>query len=236
MDVDLVPRQSVTPFHRSNQAVAIETMNYEQWRSELFGHPPDCDPVSLEHSPEFYAVPPNQAFDFVDHVLIDQDVHAMFSKEQLGNGIKTIYSNSCSELPFLYTTECDQLRRLKGIRNLINLYRNYFERYCTAPVVSVGNDQTDGAMGYICYMLWDDFVLYPGNATPSMISAAVDVMETALESHNENCLVSAIHGLGHWASDVPEASTVLKQWLRRPTTKNTEILQYARSATDGMIL
>lgn len=211
-------------------------MNYEQWRHELFGHPPEVDPVSLELSSDFYAVPPYQAFDFVDRVLLDREVHSIYSKDQLGNGIKTIYSNCCSDLPFLYTTECDEDRRLKGIRNLVNLYRNYFERYCTATVESVGNGQSDGPMGYICYMLWDVFVLYPGNATPAAISAAVNVMRTALDSRNDNCLASAIHGLGHWKFDVPEASTVLNQWLRRPTTQNPNILQYARTATTGMIL
>ena len=211
-------------------------MNYEQWRDELFGHPPDIDPVSLEHSPEFYSVTPNQAFDFVDRALVDPSVHSMFSKDQLGNGINTIYSNSCSELPFLYTTECEEDRRLEGIHNLVNLYQNYFERYCTAPVISIGNDQTDGPIGFICYMLWDVFVLYPGNATPSMISAAISVMRSALGSRNDACLASAIHGLGHWAFDVPEAGAVLKHWLQKPTTENPEILQYARTATTGMIL
>jgi hypothetical protein len=211
-------------------------MIYDQWRDELFGHPPDIDPVVFVYSPEFYAVPPDQAFDFVDRMLVDPDVHTMFSKDQLGNGINTVYSNCCSDLPFLYTTECDEERRLKGIRNLVNLYRNYFERYCTAPVVSIGNDQTDGPMGYICYMLWDVFVLYPSNSTSSMIDAAIDVMRSALQSRNDNCLASAIHGLGHWTDDVPDAAIVLTDWLTKPTTQNLEILEYARTATSGMIL
>jgi hypothetical protein len=211
-------------------------MNYEKWRNELFGQPPDMDPVTFEHESDFYSVPPNQAFDFVDRVLVDSEVHSLYCKDQLGNGINTIYSNCCSDLPFLYTTECDENRRIKGISNLANLYKNYFERYCTGTVKSIGNDQTDGPMGYICYMLWDVFVLSPGNATPAMISAAINVMRSALGSHNDNCLASAIHGLGHWAVDVPEAVTVLKQWLRKPTTTNLEILEYARTATSGMIL
>ena len=211
-------------------------MNYEQWRNELFGHSPDIDPVVFEHTPEFYSVPPNQAFDFVDRVLVDPEVHSAFSKDQLGNGIHTIYSNCCSDLPLLYTIECDEDRRIQGIANLVNLYRNYFERYCTGTVKSVGNDQTDGPMGYICYMLWDVFGLYPGNATSSMTSAAIHVMRTALDSHNDNCLASAIHGLGHWTCDVTEASTILRQWLGRPTTKNREILRYAQTAATGMIL
>lgn len=211
-------------------------MTYEEWRNELFGQPPGIDPASLEHSSDFYSVESIRAFDYVDQMLVDRDIHSLFSKEQIGNAIYTVYSNSCCDLPFLYTTKCDEERRARGIRNLVNLYQNYFERYCKAPVVSIGNDETDGRFGFICYMFWDVFVLYPGNASPLMQSAAVDVMRTGIDSHNDNCLASAIHGLGHWVIDVPEASVILRQWLRRPTTKNNQIIQYAKAATSGMIL
>ena len=73
-------------------------MTYKQWRSELFGQAPEVDPVMFEHSPEFCAVPPDQAFDHVDCMLNDPDIHSLFDKTQLGNGINTIYSNSCSDL------------------------------------------------------------------------------------------------------------------------------------------
>lgn len=214
----------------------MTSMTYERWRDELFNHPPETDPVELDHSQEFYEVPSVQAFDYVDRVLLDEEAHALFTKEQLGIGINTIYSNCCSDLPFLYTTDCDEPRRLVGTQNLVHLYRNYFERYCTASVGSIGNDHLDGRMGFICYMFWDVFVLYHGNASPAMTSAAIGVMSEALRSHNDNCLVSAIHGLGHWALDVPEAASVLKQWLRKPTTLNPEVIEYARAATTGMIL
>jgi hypothetical protein len=212
-----------------------DTMTYEHWRSELFGQPPEIDPVVFGHSSEFYALPPDLAFDYVDRLLNDPDVHSLFEKTQLANGIKTIYSGNCSDLPFLYVTECTEDRRIKGIRNLCNLYRNFFERYCLTPVRSIGDGAEDDPMGFICYMFWDVFVLYPGNGTPGMIAAAVDVMRGVLESSNDNCLMSAIHGLGHWVSNVPDAETALKLWLKRPTTRNLEVLKYARRATTGMI-
>ena len=81
----------------------------------------------------------------------------------------------------------------------------------------------------VVQMFWGVFVLYPGSASPAMTSASLNVMRAVLDSHNENCLASVIRGLGHWALDVPEASSVLRQWLRRPTTKNEEIIQYART-------
>lgn len=87
-------------------------MEYNQWRNELFGHPSDSDPVSLERSEEFYAVKPIHAFDFVDRVLLDPDVHQLFTKDQLGNGLNTIYSNCCSDLPRQCNTQnairCDR--------------------------------------------------------------------------------------------------------------------------------
>jgi hypothetical protein len=210
-------------------------MTYEQWRSELFGQLPEIDPVVFVHSPAFYDTPPDEAFNHVDHLLNDPDVHSLFDKTQLGNGIMTIYSSCCSDLPFLYTTAGDESRRIKGIRNLSSIYKNFFERYCQSPVPSIGNDQADGPMGYVCFMFWDVFVLYPGNSTPGMISAAVEVMRGALESPNDNCLISVIHGLGHWARHVPDAVTTLERWLARPTTRNPEVLEYARTAITGRI-
>jgi hypothetical protein len=249
----------------------MSALEYEQWRDELFRHPPDSDPSTLEPIPlkrlwwiswifqrrrirvsrivgyvlerseDFYDVTPTQSFDFIDRVLLDPDVHDLFTKDQLGNGIYSIYSNLCSGLPFLYTTECDEAecdedRRVLGIYNLVNLYKNFFERYCTSSLVGIGNLQVDGQMGYVCYMFWDIFALYPGNATPKMQSAAISVMRSVLDSCNDSCLASAIHGLGHWASYVPEAVLLLNRWLAKPTTKNQDILNYARSATTGKIM
>ncbi len=211
-------------------------MNYDEWRKELFDQPPEANTVFVERSVEFYSVAPNQAFDFIDQMLVDGELHTLFSQEQIGNALETVYSNCCTDLPFLYTKECEEERRVKGIRNLVYLYHNFFERYCKSPIASIGNCVGDGKIGYVCYIFWDTFVLYPGNATPPMISAAIDVMRTALNSRNDNCLASAIHGLGHWATDVPEARDVLNQWLRRPTTNNAQVMQYARVATSGMIL
>lgn len=211
-------------------------LEYDRWRDELFGHPPDIDWMSVERSDEFEDVAPDRALDFIDRILSDPEVHQLFTRDQLGNGINTIYNYCYGDLPFLYTTECDEDRRVTGISNLISLYSNFFERYCPASVVDVGNKEADGRMGFICYMLWDIFVLYPGNATPKMRSAAIGVMESALGSCNESCLASAIHGLGHWAANMPEAVSILEHWLEQPTTKNLKVIDYARSAMTGMIL
>lgn len=210
-------------------------MDYVRWRNDIFGQPPGSDPVSVELLAETYSVPPEKAFDFIDLALVDAEIHMLFSKEQIGTGLQLIYVTECGALPFCYTKAGDESRRIKGISNLRHLYSNFFERYCTSPVTRVGYDLTDGAIGYLCYMLWDIFALSPRSASPRMIGTALDVMANALNSTNDHCLVSAIHGLGHWAYDAPQAVQILENWLQNPTTENAAVRKYAREATFGRI-
>lgn len=211
-------------------------MEYTRWRNDIFGQPPDSDPVVLELLPETYAVSDNENFDHVDRALVDTEIHSLFSRDQIGIGLNLIYSNCCSNICFCYIEAGDEQRRVRGVQQLDNLYMNYFARYCLASVDSIGNDHLDGRIGFLCYMLWDIFVLYPGNGSPAMISAALMVMRNAIRMENDNCVVSAIHGLGHWAVDEPHAIHILEEWLVNPTTKNATVIEYARQAMTGCIL
>lgn len=213
-----------------------ESMEYEVWREDLFGQSPNIDPGNVELLQETYDLPTAPAFDYIDRALRDDEIHDLYSKAQIGTGLQLIYCNHWSDLPFCYIEGTTEARRIEGISNLRRLYDNYFERYCPAPVKSVGNDRTDGGFGFLCYMFWDIFVLYPGNATPAMIEAAVEVMAAAIRSDSEQCIVSAIHGLGHWAMDTPVARNTLRDWLRSPSTKNPTIIDYAGRAVPGCIL
>ncbi|MBK9945932.1 MAG: hypothetical protein IPP12_01925 [Nitrospira sp.] len=211
-------------------------MEYEKWRDDIFGQPVGSDPVMLDLLPETYSVSPDEHFAHIDRALSDPQIHELFNSDQIGTGLQLIYSNSCSDICFCYIKAGDEARRVSGIAKLNDLYAKYFDRYCLSPVGSIGNDHLNGGIGYLCYMLWDIFVLYPGNASPAMVSAALGVMSNALQMKNDNCIVSAIHGLGHWATDVPRAPQVLRQWLRKPTTTNPTVISYAKEATTGCVL
>jgi hypothetical protein len=210
-------------------------MEYVKWRDDIFGQPVGSDPVTLDLRPEMYSVTSDEHFDHIDQALSDPEIHVLFNADQIGIGLQLIYSNSCSNICFCYIEAGDEARRVSGIAKLVDLYSNYFDRYCLSAVGSIGNDHLDGGIGYLCYMLWDIFVLYPGNASPAMVSAALDVMSNALQMKNDNCIVSAIHGLGHWAFDAPRAPLILRQWLRKPTTTNHAVIAYANEATTGCI-
>lgn len=210
-------------------------MDYIAWRNDIFAQKPESGPVS-EEIPEAYSLSPEETFDHIDRALDDEQLHDLFSRDQIGAGLRELYDNGSSDLCFCYTKAGDDRRRIKGIGHLTKLYDNYFNRYCVGPVTDIGNDQYDDAIGFRCYMFWDVFILNPGNASAGMISAALSVMEHAIQMRNENCVVSAIHGLGHWALDESRAVDVLQRWLRGPTTRNAHVLAYARQAATGYIL
>jgi hypothetical protein len=211
-------------------------MEYPTWRNDIFGQPVGSDPVTLDLLPETCSVSTEENFDHVDRALSDPDIHDLFNPDQIGIGLQLIYSNCCSNICFCYLEAGDERRRLCGIENLNKLYSHFFDRYCFAPVGNIGNDHLYGGIGFLCYMFWDIFVLHPGSASVAMVSAALDVMTNALRMKNDNCIVSAIHGLGHWANDAPRAGQILRQWLRRPSTTNPVVIQYAHRALTGSIL
>jgi len=212
-------------------------MNYIQWRDQLFGQPEQADPVCAEMSPAFDRLPRDRAFDYIDQVLVDADIHQRFSRSQIGFGLNYIFSNSCSDLPFCYL-HCSESRIIKGIQNLNYLYQHYFDRYCFAPsksIQTIGSIKEGDRLEFLCYMFWDIFVVYPGNVSPSVIAASLEVMSQALQSKNGNAIVSAIHGLGHWALYSQQAVTILEQWLMNPSTRNPVIHHYASQAKTGYI-
>lgn len=212
-------------------------MNYQQWRDQLFGQPEQADPVCAEMSPAFDRVPRDRAFDYIDQVLVDSEIHQRFSRNQIGFGLNYIFSNSCSDLPFCYL-RCSESRIIRGIQSLDYLYQNYFDRYCFASsksIQEIGAIQAGDRLEFLCYMFWDLFVVYPGNSSPSVIAASLEVMNAALYRKNGNAIVSAIHGLGHWALHDQRAVAILEQWLANPSTPNPVIHNYALQAKTGYI-
>jgi hypothetical protein len=212
-------------------------MNYQQWRDQLFGQPARANPIFTELSPEIYTMPRHQAFDFIDRLLLDSEIHQKASPAQIGFGLNYIFSNSCSDFPLCYL-ESPEPRIVQGVKNLKYLYRHYFDRYCFVSDKSIqviGSTPKGDRLSYLCYMFWDLFVLHPGYTAPSVIQAGLEVMSEALYSKNGNAIVSAIHGLGHWSLNNKQAVAILEKWLKHPSTQNSVIRSYAQQAKTGYI-
>ncbi|NQT93807.1 MAG: hypothetical protein HQ559_13695 [Lentisphaerae bacterium] len=211
-------------------------MDYASWLHDVFGQTEGSDPVTLDLLPATDSLSPDDTLDYIDVAIDDARIHELYSKDQIGIGLQLIYCNSCSNMPFSYIEAGDEDRRVQGIRHLDQLYRNYFGRYCSGSVEDIEDSSHDGRIGYVCHMFWDIFVLYPRRATPDMTSAGLDVLEHAIHMANDNCIASAIHGLGHWAMHEAQAVRILQSWLQCPTTPNAKLIEYAEHARTGCIL
>lgn len=210
-------------------------MDYPTFLAEVFGQPEDSDPVARELSAAFYALPPAQALAYITRALADDHIHARYNRRQLGNGLSVLFENTCSNTVFCFLEGTTEDERVAGIRALRDLYRNFFARYCREPVDDIGNRFGD-RLDYLCYMFRDTFVVYPGNAPPRVIDAAIDVMAESLRSDCEACQVSALHGLGHWVAYRPDAKAVVERFLATaPKGMNPVVKRYAEEAGRGCV-
>jgi hypothetical protein len=210
-------------------------MDYLVWREEIFGQPEGSDPVCLELPQDLYALSPEQNLDFIDQALNDKEIHEVYTREQIGIGLQLLFNNACGNIVFSYLDAEGEPRRVAAFRSLIFLYRNYFQRYCIEPVAKIGEHCAEG-VSYMCYMFWDIFVAYPQNTPPSVVCAGIEVMSEALAMDNEQCQVSAIHGLGHWVMYRPEVRDVLSKFIDSNKGRaNPVSIEYARQALTGCI-
>ncbi len=208
-------------------------MDYPTFLHTVFGQPEDSDPVTLDLPADFDAIPPPQALAFITRALADETVHARYSRKQIGIGLSLLFENSCGNTVFCYLQDTTEDERVAGVRALRDLYRHFFARYCRDPVDGIGN-RCDERIDYLCYMFWDTFVLYPGNAPTRVIDAAIAVMAEALRSDCEAVQVSALHGLGHWAMYRPDAKEVVARFLKEALKgMNPVIRAYAEAAGRG---
>lgn len=214
---------------------AAITVDYLTWRNDIFGQNPDRSVASVDLLPETYKLSVCRTFDHIDRALADPEIHDLFRREQIGIGLQLIYQNGYSDICFCYVETADEKRRIVGIQNLVQLYENFLKRYCAALISSIGGSSSNSEIDSLCYMFWDIFILSE-DSSPPIAAAALHVMEHALYMSNESCIASAIHGLGHWALYNPRAPQILRQWLRRPTSRNPALIEYAKQAVTGGIM
>ena len=212
-------------------------MKYEEWVQEVYAAPPGVDPTMYDLSHTATHLDELLLLDYMQRSFSDLSIVEQFSKEQIGVGLSLVFSNCCSDYPFVFIGPGHEAEKVRAIESIAAVYEHYFETLCVDPVHKIG-DAADGRMGFICYMLWDIFVLDPAvdGVSSAMLDAGLGVMGKALQSKNDNVLVSALHGLGHWGEDLPEAAALVRAWKKAPTTSNPCILEYADNAEDGYVL
>ncbi|MCE5229286.1 hypothetical protein LLG95_06775 [bacterium] len=173
--------------------------------------------------------------DFIDDVLIHPERLAPYSSDQIGQGFDYFFCPSVSDIPHAYLNkEIPLLRRKAAVENLRFLYSNYFERLCSSWIMEVGGGK--GQIAEICYMLWDVFTVCPDHCEEEIVEAGINVMREALYSENLSCVVSALHGLGHWKIFGARGITkMIFDWLCARPDLPEFVVDYAQNAMHGHV-
>ncbi len=218
-------------------------MEYKLWRAELFCHGAPYDPWSVEFTDEMNSIPLVEAFDHLDRMLDDAELHNLFTPEQLVLGLSMAYSNCLTDFPFCYLRAGTAERRVRGILNLRKLYDNFFARYCVGPFAwPRSQDSRTGTMQYLCENFWDRFVLFPAAGTDtSVINAGLDVMEHALGLPNDHCIAAGLEGIARWAYScelqaISRPRDLLKSWTSQTSATNPDLTAFGRQMLENVLI
>ena len=200
--------------------------------SDLFEKPCPGWAGDLQYNGQWVESNPGLALDAIGHCFENADYFINVTDPQrYAKGLLCIFSNSCSNLAFLFTKTnvgCPQKARV--LSKLKFVFDNLFVKYCEREVREIGSSN-DRDLGFICYMLWDITPIYPTNIDSDVLEECVKIMKYSMSLDNESCIISGLHGNGHWIDDLPSLamkidSCKMEKW-------SPKIKEYAERAKQG---
>lgn len=210
-------------------------MEYEEWRELVFKHPPDELPILVEFPWYMETHPPQDMLMHINQCLMDEEVHEIYDRHQIGVGLSLIFNKRPEYLAKCILDPSNGGQREESVENLRYFYDNFVVRYCHENLTKIPGEGNNTSMGLICYTLWGNFPITGDYHESDVTKAALGVMKKAIHSSNEKCIESAIRGLGQWASNQPGAIEILDGWLQSPTTGNDVLIDFAAVAKTGMV-
>lgn len=214
---------------------------YDEWLRYVFDRPvtPSGWYFDLEVEP-FVAEPIALAGLIAETCNRSETDLLAFTDAQVEAGISFIFNNSCSDLVFALMDEAvPTSARLRSISSIESLYSGCFKKRCS-ELLSHLNQPATSPLNSICYMLWDVSSLTyweRQNDKGIFYSAVVELLDSILKLGHLACTESALHGLGHIHSQVPEMTEqVINDWLRKAKPTSPELVKYAEAARCGRVL
>jgi len=149
-------------------------------------------------------------------------------------------SNACSSHMFALLDESVPWpQRQRCLRSMVALYEQIFNARCT-PALGHLDEQPANPLNRVCYMWWDILPVAGRADVPARRAfddECLQVMAATLALPNEACQESALHGLGHWASNYPQPVAAITQaYLERGATIRAPLKLYAQAALGGCVL
>jgi hypothetical protein len=128
--------------------------------------------------------------------------------------------------------------QVRGVRSFVPLFRQVMASRCSKSLGHL-DEPGDRPLNSACYMWWDMDTLWADPSNPkhaAFAAAALSVMRDILWIPHDACRESALHGLGHWADDYPDARKIVDDFLASSKGLRKELVEYAEEARDGSMM
>lgn len=208
--------------------------SFERWIEHAFDHPESDLKWWQRPKAEYWRGEPALKAEYIAETFEHADEHlARFSDAQIESALWHIIGEDYAMNALGGDVPLE--RRLRVIGSTYDLFRKLFAVRCR-DLIFGGGLPVYG----ICYMFWE---LFPLENTPSdpedapLCEKKIAVLERILDLDNAMCQYSALHGLGHAQSDIPERTAeIIDRYLARHPEPDFPLRAYALGARKGCVM
>ncbi len=218
-----------------------------EWITYIFDHPVAGDVREAwywsDDAPVWQGAPDEiplliaETFERADQLLTP------FSDAQIDQGFWFLIGFSPPDfMDTLVDPQIPLVARLRAVRSFLPLFERVMAIRCSSHLGSV-SESWGNLLNSSCYMWWD-WLQYPflKHGLPEDPERAVfhsEILITLrrlLAIPQDACRESALHGLGHWVRDYPQAAETVDEFLSNTPGLRPEIIAYAERARIGNVL
>jgi len=192
---------------------------FDEWLAFIFDRPvPDLKWEEHESKDLGWAGNPNRFLEYGIQLFQNPQVLIeMYSAEQIDQGFRIMLS-PYGLSRWIWEPTINISLRLHCVRSMVEVFRKYFIR----------QNQGDA-----CFMWWDSLRNFQDHPDERLRKTIVETLKQILQIDIEDCQISALHGLAHFAK--PEERPMIEEFLSSPRI-SPETRSYAIAALKGNIL
>jgi len=217
------------------QPASAAPARYDEWLSYIFGRTTeDSDPFGMDW---IFKAAPSEVAELMTSTFVHsgRDLTA-YSDRQVSIGLQALLFCNFSDLAHVVSGAGNAPHRVEVVKSLFPLYRDCLAKRCP-PVLGHRSESAGNPLEFLTYMLWDvspfDVMAHRNKGGTD---ALIDVLAATLRLPNDACVESALHGLGHFPTQLrPRSERAIDAWLAERPAVRSELLDYARAARMGRI-
>jgi hypothetical protein len=167
-----------------------------------------------------------------------------FSDEQLDQGLWFLVGSSPPDFTdTLVDPQTPFAMRLRALRSFVPLFEQVMAIRCSPHLSHLAEQTAANPLNGACYMWWDLLrfplleIYGPAEAERDLFhSEILVILRRLLAIPHDACRESALHGIGHWVRDYPQAAAIVDDFLASGPGLRPELIAHAERARIGNVL